>query len=313
MSKTMFKNITIDEKDVDSKERTITAIGSKEVIDRDGDVIVVKGINLKEYKKNPVVLFAHDHRGIPVGKTKRVWVDGNELKFKIEFATADENPMAESLFRLYKKGFMSSFSIGFIPDFQTMEYPEQKSRGKKKQPRCIINNSELLEISCVSVPANPSALMASFEKGWEDGSLDGMELLALQDECKEFEKLFEEEKEAEMAAQEYHIEDKERHTILSQEDHISDEEVTNIPKEKNQAPPEEWAQKQEDKDKEIEALKQKIKDLEFTKEVEVDMDSYLTKLFEEFEASGANELLDDDCIENEEDFDEYVNKILGDE
>ncbi len=182
---TLFKDIILDEKAIDEENRTVTAIGSKEVIDRDGDLLIVKGIDTKNYKKNPVVLLAHDHRGLPVGKSEKVWVskspDGDELKFKVEFATAEESPMADYAFRLYKGGFLNTFSIGFIPDYESIEYPRagENNKSKEKLPNRILNRVELLEISVVPVPANPDALLASCKKAFEAGALTDNECLEI--------------------------------------------------------------------------------------------------------------------------------------
>jgi hypothetical protein len=35
--------------------------------DRDGDRVITRGGQLESYLKNPVLLWAHDHKGIPIG------------------------------------------------------------------------------------------------------------------------------------------------------------------------------------------------------------------------------------------------------
>ena len=175
----LIRSVNIEVKESDDASRTITAIGSKEIVDRDYDVVKLDGMSLKEYKKNPVVLWSHDHRDLPIGKAvgKMAWVDGNELKFKIQFASAEENPKAEYIYRLYKGGFLKSFSVGFSPDYSDVEYKEDKKTGRQVR---YINKSELFEISAVNVPANTAAVIQAFEKSWDAGVIDGEELLELQ-------------------------------------------------------------------------------------------------------------------------------------
>ena len=48
-------------KGVNESQRTITLISSSEAKDRDGDFITMKGWRLKNYIKNPVVLFCHKY------------------------------------------------------------------------------------------------------------------------------------------------------------------------------------------------------------------------------------------------------------
>lgn len=44
-------------------------------VDREHDEIVAKGGDFTAYLKNPVVLFGHDHRALPVGATTRLDVE----------------------------------------------------------------------------------------------------------------------------------------------------------------------------------------------------------------------------------------------
>ena len=170
----ILKDINIEIKEVDDKERTITAIGSKEVVDRDGDIIKVGGINTKNWKKNPVVMLNHDYYDFPVAKGvgRKVWIENNKMMFKLQFAPADTYPKADIAFKLYKGGYMSAFSIGFIPNHEKTEFPEKHKAGARR----IFNEVELLEISAVSVPANQEALMAGVNKAWNDGIINGNEL-----------------------------------------------------------------------------------------------------------------------------------------
>ena len=191
MSDTLLKFMDIEIKEADDKQRTITAVGSKEVVDRDGDIVKVDGINVTNYKKNPVVLWAHNYGELPVGKAvgRKVWKENNQLMFKIQFASEAENPKADYVYRLYKGGYLNSFSIGFMPDYESIEYPEQKDRGARR----IMGKSELLEISCVPVPANALALIQTFHKAFEENVIDKAELDYLRHELK---KIPEEKKEA---------------------------------------------------------------------------------------------------------------------
>jgi HK97 family phage prohead protease len=135
---------------------------------------MVKGVQTKNYKKNPVVLLNHDYYDFPIGKAvgKMVWAEDDTLKFKIQFASEDENPKAGIAYKLFKGGYMNAFSLGFIPNFEKTEYLEDNKKGARR----IFHEAELLEISAVSVPANQEALRASCEKAWAAGVLDGEEL-----------------------------------------------------------------------------------------------------------------------------------------
>ena len=167
----IYKYFTVDKGEFDEKDFTVTATASKEVIDRDGDLIKVDGINLKNWKKNPVIMLFHNYSDFPVGVGvgKKAWVDGKELKIKFKFLI-DDNDKAFQAARLWKAGALKGLSVGFQPDYNEIEYPEQK--GTKVQPNRIFKKIELLEVSVVPIPANQDALMASVSKSLDEGEID---------------------------------------------------------------------------------------------------------------------------------------------
>jgi len=149
------------EKDINGKalgEYEIEMIGSTASEDRDGESIDVKAWDLKNFKKNPVVLPQHDYRRPAIGKAKSVKVVDGKLVFKIEFPEEGINPEADIYRKLYKSGFMNSSSVGFIPK-------EWVDGDGKKSPYRTFTKVELLELSLVSVPSNPTALMSAKSKG----------------------------------------------------------------------------------------------------------------------------------------------------
>ena len=180
----IFKYLTEKAEKVD--KRVLRFVGSDEKVDRSGDIIKLDGWDLKAYKKNPVVLFAHRHHDVPVARTKRVWIDKTtkQLLFDIEFPEPEVSSVGDSLYKLYKSGFMKATSVGFMPDYEKIEYPERK---KSKGPSRIFNQQELLELSLVSVPDNPRALFTgkSMEDAIEKDIIDKLELQELLDYCPE--------------------------------------------------------------------------------------------------------------------------------
>ncbi len=133
------------------KDDEIEMIGSTGSIDRDGESISPKGIDLKAFKKNPVILPQHNYGRPAIGKATRVKVSDGKLMFKIQFPEEGVNPEADVYRKLYKSGFMNASSIGFIPR-------EWEDGDGKKTPWRTYTKSELLELSLVSVPANSEAL-----------------------------------------------------------------------------------------------------------------------------------------------------------
>lgn len=150
-------------------------IGSTDTEDRDGEVIDPKAWDLKNYKKNPVILPAHDYRQPAIGRADEVKIKDGKLTFKIKFPPEGDNPVADVYRKLYKGGFMSASSVGF--------FPKQWVDGDgKKNPWRTWTEVELLELSLVSVPANPEALaeQRGIKEAVKKGVLTGEDVKTLQ-------------------------------------------------------------------------------------------------------------------------------------
>jgi HK97 family phage prohead protease len=120
--------------------------------DRQGDVVVQAGWDIKEYMENPTVLFAHDHYQPAVGKVIELGYNAQgNLAGAIKFA-AEEYDFAMTLYKLYAGMYMRAFSAGFANN----EYEVDQ-----ENDRFILKSNTLYEISCVNVPANAGALAAS--------------------------------------------------------------------------------------------------------------------------------------------------------
>ncbi|MGC1861900.1 MAG: phage major capsid protein [Methylocystis sp.] len=107
---------------------------------------------LSAYRRNPVILEAHDASGRAVGKCTsiREMSDGC-LVGSIEFA---ETEAGDELLSLYLSGAMSACSIGWIP------VEGKRSTSPNRYGGLDVSKAELLEISLVSVPADANALVA---------------------------------------------------------------------------------------------------------------------------------------------------------
>lgn len=135
----------------------IEFIITDESIDRENDRISIDGWTLDEYKRNPVVLWAHSSRDLPVAKAITLERSLDQLRSVAEFTPQDVNPFGHMVYRLYKAGFLHAVSVGFRPT----EYSYDPDRGYG------INflKQTLLEYSAVPVPANPNALAIARSSG----------------------------------------------------------------------------------------------------------------------------------------------------
>lgn len=151
-----YATLPVEIKAVDKENFTLSAVVSTQTVDRHGDVILQDGWDLKNFKRNPVILNSHryDDATETIGRADSTKTEGtgkgSKLIQKIRFAV-NENPKAKVIFDLYAGGYLSAFSVGFIPK----EFGETKDG---KTDWFTIAQAELLEVSAVSVPANALAL-----------------------------------------------------------------------------------------------------------------------------------------------------------
>lgn len=161
--------------EVDGKVRTLRFCFSDDSVDRAGDSIKVGGWDISAFQKNPVALWAHDSWSPPVGRASNVGPEGKRLMGDIEFADADTYDFADTVFRLYKGGFLNAVSVGFNPLEWTFVNDKDRPYG------IDFVRQELLEISPCPVPCNPNALHEARAKGidtrplkvWAEKILDG--------------------------------------------------------------------------------------------------------------------------------------------
>ena len=134
---------------------------STESVDREQDVIRIAGWDLANFRKNPVVLWGHDSSRLPIGRAFDVKIEDGALKASVEFIPADTpegGQFAESVLRLARGGFIAATSVGFRP--LKWDYTNDQSRGADDWfPGIDFEEQELVELSIVTVPANPEALI----------------------------------------------------------------------------------------------------------------------------------------------------------
>lgn len=158
----MIKIVTpIEIKGVNRETRTITFVGTSDTKDRSGDIIEAAGWELKNFTANPVFLWSHDGRAMPpIGRAVQVQRTMNSLQFTIEFVPPDILPFADTIFKLYAAGFLKGVSVGFLPKKREML---RDAAGEFIGFR--FTQQELIELSAVSVPDNPDALIQESQHG----------------------------------------------------------------------------------------------------------------------------------------------------
>lgn len=138
--------VVIRASEVNEEDMTIIHYVSTPTPDRYGDVVEQAGMDDTKFKNNPVVLFGHKSRELPIGKSR--WVKADSIGVLAQTAFDKDSEFAREIFRMNKEGILNAWSIGFIP----LEYSFLKEGGM------LVKKWELLEYSSVPIPANPDAL-----------------------------------------------------------------------------------------------------------------------------------------------------------
>lgn len=156
----------------DEGSRSVGFTISTDSVDRMGDTIDQAGWQLEAYRKNPVVLWAHDSSSLPVGKAPKIWLEKSKLKADAEFTPKGMARFNDTVFDMVKGGFLNATSVGFAPlKYAFVDDPNRKWG-------IDFMEQELLEFSIVPVPANAEALVEGKAAGIEvDLLLDWAEKL----------------------------------------------------------------------------------------------------------------------------------------
>jgi HK97 family phage prohead protease len=155
----LYKGFDVEVKAENEAKRQLSFTISTASVDRMGDSIAVDGWDLTAYKKNPVVLWAHDMTGLPIGRAADISVEDGKLKSVAEFVPADISRFADAVYRLYQAKFLNAASVGFRPT--KWAWTEDKDR----KFGIDFEQQELLEYSAVPVPANADALIEARAAG----------------------------------------------------------------------------------------------------------------------------------------------------
>lgn len=157
--------------DLSPGERADVSMVSVESIDRDGDVVLAKGCDLKFFQENPVVTMAHKYDELPVGKAAWIKQVPGGIMAKTIYASRPEGwegPwLPDACYSLTREGILRGKSIGFIP---TRIRPPSKDEPQFKNAAGVIETSILLEYAVAPIPVNQDALVMAVAKGIADAA-----------------------------------------------------------------------------------------------------------------------------------------------
>jgi len=159
-----------------NEDGTFDFIGSDSSVDRDGEIIEVKGWDVKQFNRNPVILFAHNHRIPAIARAKKAVVENGKLMIKgIKFPTSGIHALADTVKGLMIDKIMTAGSVGFTATDREFVHRDERT-GLKPKASIITHKAELHEFSMVNVGSNRNALRVKGFLG-EDDELNEDEIL----------------------------------------------------------------------------------------------------------------------------------------
>ena len=162
MSKQFLKGIVKKRKD-----GKIEFVATDETMDRQGESLSIDSWDLTNFMKAPRLLVNHEYNVQSiVGAVKNIRKEGKQIIFEPIFHGITE--LAKNSEKMVREGWLNTVSVGYIP---TGEGDSQRN--------------ELLEVSLVAVPANPSALQLLQYKKLGDKDQKAVEKFIDEQKCDE--------------------------------------------------------------------------------------------------------------------------------
>lgn len=172
-------------------ERADVSWISTEDIDRDGEIVVARGMNDSQFKANPIVTLQHCYHLPPVGRSlwRKRTKDGPTIgvKAKTQYPARPEDWTQEdwqpdTVFSLIKAGLLQGKSIGFLRlKSHAPASQEIAARPELSQVKRVIDEWLLLEYAVTFLPTNQAALVEAVSKGQVTLSPDLKELFQVKE------------------------------------------------------------------------------------------------------------------------------------
>lgn len=136
---------------------------STEDPDRQGEVVLARGLNDSQYKLNPIVTMQHAYHLPPVGRSlwRRVVKDGGlrGVKAKTQYPPRPDGwegawP-ADAAFALVRADLLRGKSIGFLPTRVHVPSAEEREKNGWPDVGLVIDEWLLLEYACTFLKGKP--------------------------------------------------------------------------------------------------------------------------------------------------------------
>lgn len=137
---------------------TYRFVFSNEKPGRDSFIVLNSAIQYENYRRNPVVLWAHDDSQPPVGKGANIdTTSGADCTIDVTLVPRDILPFAGTVDDLISGGWLRAVSLSWMP----IEYKPSRDPGVS----VIFTAIDMLEVSVTPLPALPDALLTARSRG----------------------------------------------------------------------------------------------------------------------------------------------------
>jgi len=162
-----------------AKTKEATDAGSFEVVistedtDRQGESVQLEGWDFSNYMANPVVLWAHDYKSLPIGVADEVVKKDGNIVAKGRFAPAEANPFAQQVRKLYDAKIQRATSVGFIAremdgsNITKAELPANPFALSLRKAQELGLDEEMLKIKGIEIRAAAEGDACTLEDGTE--------------------------------------------------------------------------------------------------------------------------------------------------
>lgn len=170
------KQLSEAEKKANEKERIIPVVASTATKDRSGDILNMQGWELDNFMANPIIGYQHNVYGAGmcepadspdqvIGKAVSARVEGDELLIDIKFKPKGRSELADKVYEDMRDGYLNAVSVGFVAkENEKGEHYRKGDAEKGEDPSAqYFFGQELLELSVVNLPDNPTALRRSLK------------------------------------------------------------------------------------------------------------------------------------------------------
>jgi hypothetical protein len=126
---------------------------SREMVDREGDLIKVAGIDASSFNNNAPVLDSHDSTKLPIATSSMPYVLGDAMYAEATFPASGISRNSDRVASAVRSGLIRACSIGFIPLKWSFSKDPNRPTG------IDFHNCSLIEWSICAIPACPDALL----------------------------------------------------------------------------------------------------------------------------------------------------------